>query len=160
MVSLEEKMLAFFRYDPFTGQIILRNPSNSPGRRSGDQCRSSPQGYLRVSFERRFYAAHRVGWLLQTGSWPDGPLDHINLNRSDNRWSNLRRAEPWQNNANWRPMRDGRKGVTVHRTGRYQAQVKCHGVNHYLGLFDTEEAAAAAYAAKATELFGEFARVA
>ena len=52
----------------------------------------------------------------------------------------------------------GLKGVTRQR-GRYHARIRCGGVTHCLGLFETATATHAAYAAKAAELFGEFARI-
>ena len=35
------------------------------------------------------YRAERVAWLLQTGEWPEGEIEHINGDHGDNRWANL-----------------------------------------------------------------------
>lgn len=87
---------------------------------------------------------------LIAGPW----ADHINGDSLDNRRSNLRPADPVGNAAN-RPPRSasGYKGVTHHRSGRWQAAI----AKQYLGLFDTAEQAAAAYNQVALQKWGEFA---
>jgi hypothetical protein len=87
--------------------------------------------------------------------------DHINGNGLDNRRENLRSATVQQNNFN-RPGNFGAaspyKGVFPVRGGRkWQASIKCNNQGYYLGTFESQEAAARAYDAKAKELFGEFA---
>lgn len=49
------------------------------------------------------------------------------------------------------------KGVCMFR-GRYHAQLTFNRKRIHLGFWNTAEDAAAAYAKKAAELFGEFAR--
>jgi HNH endonuclease len=51
------------------------------------------EGYRIISVcNRRFYA-HRLAWFYVTGTWPDELIDHINMDRSDNRFLNLRLAD-------------------------------------------------------------------
>lgn len=51
------------------------------------------------------------------------------------------------------------KGVSLHKqTGKWSAQIKMNRTKTHLGLFATEQEAAAAYDAASKELFGEFAR--
>lgn len=53
----------------------------------------------------------------------------------------------------------GYKGVYSHKSGRFEAAVRHHGRKHYLGLFDSPEAAAHAYDRLALELFGDKAKL-
>lgn len=150
-----------FSYDPVTG-IAAWKISPHPAIEAGRPITSKrSDGYLRAQYQGQEYAVHRLAFRLMTGRLPAGIIDHRNGDILDNRWSNLREATPRQNCTNRRAVRDGLKGVTIHRkTGKFIAQCKTRGRTHYLGMFDTEQEAHDAYMTKATELFGEFARAA
>lgn len=87
--------------------------------------------------------------------------DHINGSGLDNRRNNLRPATKLQNlyNAEGRTNTSScHKGVAWHKdTRKWQASIKVNGKQRYLGVFASEEDAAAAYAAAALELQGEYA---
>lgn len=113
----------------------------------------------------RWYAATKIGgrriWmhaLLTT--YP--MTDHRDCDGLNNRRGNLRSCTNAQNCQNRRKGSRASsqfKGVYWNRaTETWRACVRKSKKLHYLGTFYTEEAAAEAYRAKATELFGEFAR--
>jgi len=87
--------------------------------------------------------------------------DHRDNDGLNNQRSNLRPATRSQNNANRRKgagFSSRFKGVSwAKREGKWDARIKSGGRQRYLGLFESEEAAARSYDAAATELFGEFA---
>lgn len=151
-----DRLVNLLRYDAATGDLFWCQGHPRAGHLAG---RVGPDGYRRIRSKEASVAAHRVVWRILRGEWPALGLDHINGNRADNRIENLRLATPAQNNANMRGRGRHLKGVTKNGN-RFQAQIKCAGVNHYIGLFMTEEEAHAAYLAKAIEFFGEFARAA
>ena len=95
---------------------------------------------------------------LITG-WP--ATDHANGDGLDNRRANLRPATKTQNlhNARSRSGTSSRfKGVSWHKVVRkWQANIKVDGKRCYLGVFASEEDAAAAYTAAALETQGEYA---
>lgn len=148
-------------YDPDTG-IFRWKISPNIAIKTGDVAGGiTRQGYLKIAYCHKNYLSHRLAWYMMTGEWPNIAIDHINGDPSDNRWCNLRLATPSQNGANMKPFGKLPKGVTFHKkTGKYQAQIKCNGRGHYLGLFDTPEEANSVYAAAAKRLFGEYARAA
>ena len=98
-----------------------------------------------------------------TGAWPKDQIDHVNGDRSDNRFCNLREATNSQNQANRRceaTSTSGVKGVSWdRRCRRWQAQISINGKPKHLGGFTSKEEAARAYAAAAIALRGEFARL-
>ena len=93
----------------------------------------------------------------------DGIVDHINGDGLDCRKSNMRIVTKAQNNINKRTKRDsktGIKGVRKHSLcNKYTAEIKPPGSKRiYLGIFETIEEAADAYAAAAEKHHGEYRR--
>jgi hypothetical protein len=120
------------------------------------------QGYWRISVDGRRYLAHRLAWLYVHGEWPAAQIDHVDLDKSNNRFANLREATNAQNKANTRARKDntsGFKGASWDkRSGRWRARICVVGKDSHLGFFDSAETAHAAYCQAANEAFGEFAR--
>lgn len=78
--------------------------------------------------------------------------DHINGNGLDNRRANLRRATNAQNVANSRQY----KGIWRARA-KWAAAIMVNGKRHFLGVFDTEDAAISARRDGEKRFLGEFA---
>jgi hypothetical protein len=149
-------------YDPETG-IFTRLIANSPNTKVGNVAGwLTKLGYIELKIDGTMYKAHRLAWLYVHGVMPDGDVDHINLNRADNRIANLRPASRTQNQLNREKSptnKSGFKGVSLRKgTGKYVAQASYEGKKYHLGLFDTPEQASEAYKAFAAERHGEFAR--
>ena len=132
-----------------------KNTGNIAGTSGGD-------GYLQISINSRRYQAHRIAWLWMVGEMPRKEIDHIDCDRSNNRFANLREATHAQNNRNTPKQSNnssGYKGVFLDRNlGKWRARIYVNGDCQYLGCFGALEDAAAAYAKAAHELHGEFAR--
>ena len=150
-----------WRYDLRTGHLWWREkPANNV-----DMSKPAGSGenfYRRIKHQEKHYYAHRLVWLIVTGTWPQHEIDHINGNGLDNRWKNLRPANHKENMRNRRKQKNnstGFKGVHWNKAAKkYRAEISNNGKLVHLGLFLTAEEAAAAYEAKARELFGEFYR--
>jgi hypothetical protein len=120
-------------------------------------------GYCRVWCDGKQHLAHRLIYKLVHGIEPPPCLDHINLDKTDNRIANLRPATPGQNTMNRLARADnptGAKGVRyVPRLKKFQARIRANHKEYHLGVFSTLDAAVAAYAKAAARLHGEFASV-
>jgi hypothetical protein len=113
-----------------------------------------------VNGSKKTLRMHRFVMELHGVSIPDGmEVDHINHDRLDNRFENLRLCNRSLNFANKQYASTNFRGVTVHPSGtkRYQARLHFKGKKYSLGYYETAEEAAAAYNHKAIEIFGEFA---
>lgn len=155
-----------FRYEPLTGVLYwLPRLDAHPGwntKYAGREAFSvdASTGYRSGSACGFNLLAHRVAWAMQTGEWPSGEIDHINGNRSDNRWANLR-AVPKAENAKNQRLRatnaSGAMGVMwIAERGKWRARIMVGGRNQSLGCFDTfNEACEARKAAEARLGFHE-----
>lgn len=142
-------ILKRFSYDQDTGVIALA--VNFQGRKAGTPAGNvRDDGYIRMGVSGRDFLAHRVAWLLATGEWPTGQIDHIDGNPSNNKWSNLRDVSPMTNKENQRKAHcqnsTGMLGASFCAAkGKFAAQIFTAGKSIWLGYHDTAEAAHAAY---------------
>jgi hypothetical protein len=156
-----DRLRELLHYDPETGLFtwLVTTPKKTRGKLGGFH---SDQGYLLLGLDGNKYRIHRLAWLYVYGCWPDGDLDHIDGNPSNNRIANLREATDAQNLANSKkPItnRSGYKGVSWHAgAGKWHAGIRHNGRSIYLGLFTDPAVAHAAYCKASKKLNGRFAR--
>lgn len=161
----QERLRELLFYNPLSGSFTWRAKSSPFSRANlGAIAGFINYGYRVIKVGGKAYQAHRLAWLYMTGEWPKAEIDHINLNRADNRFNNLREATRSQNFANRRVMPDsvsGLKGASW-RAGRrrnvWRSILTHNGDRHYLGSFDCPAAAHFAYVVASELAFGEFAR--
>lgn len=164
-----ERLREVLNYDPDTGVFVWRKrEGDDPHTRmwntrfAGEVAGSirKSDGYRVIRIDVRLYLAHRLVFLFMTGKWPIADVDHINMNKVDNRWCNLREATQSQNNANTRKRKNntsGYKGASWHGSG-WRAQIHVSGKHICLGTFPSPEEAHAVYCEAARKHFGDFAR--
>jgi len=162
-----ERARALLDYCPETGVLVWKRRGNKrfDGRFAGKPA-GTPKigGYIQIMIDGRLDYAHRLAWLISTGSYPDRMIDHANGDPSDNRWVNLRIANHAQNGWNTglsRTNKTGFKGVCFDkRSGKYAAYICVNAKRKNLGLHKTPEEAHAAYCKAAADLHGEYHRLA
>ena len=144
-----ENLLSRLSYNQATGEFVWEKARNKTqiGATAGSLANT---GYLVVNFGRNFgpICLHRLAWLHVYGIHPVGVIDHINGDKLDNRISNLRLVDNFINQQNRRGCNKNNKSglLGVHRhQSKFRSRVMANGKTHDLGVFDTPEAANAAY---------------
>ena len=159
----QEELLRLFTYSVITGELRWK-VSPSQCVKAGDIAGTlHHKGYVNVSIAGTKYQAHRLIWRLLTGDdLTLMQIDHLNRDKSDNSWHNLRLATHSQNQCNTKPRSNQFGATGVCRTGRctgYQARISYLGRKYSLGVFPTIEEAHNAYCRAAADLHGEFAQI-
>lgn len=127
MIS-QADLKGILQYAPDTGlfywrkkiarKVIVGNVAGTVG---------SSHGYRAIKINGTIYLAHRLAWLYMTGAWSIWSEGHINGDRLDNSWANLRECTAAQNRQN-------------------------RAVHADTGYFDTQDEAFAAYKRAKAEL--------
>lgn len=137
-----ERLQELFNYDPKTGSLIWKKVT---GRRScvGKEAGTSRNGkYFMIGVDRKIYLKHRVIYKLYHKKEPEGVVDHIDRDASNNKINNLRDATHSVSNYN-RSFKSefGKQGVYKStRSKGFCAKIS----NRHLGTFPTLEAASKA----------------
>jgi hypothetical protein len=154
------ELRAIAQYDEINGGFIWTNvryfrQKYLIGRKAGG---SDGRGYESMNIAGHKFKVHRLVWLWHKGQFPNGMIDHANGNKLDNRIENLREATTAENVMNRLRGGDLSTGVSSDSNGKFKARIQtADGVKVYLGTFNTEIEAAAAYAGASVMLHGEYA---
>jgi hypothetical protein len=101
-------------------------------------------GYRHVSWLGKIHKVHRLIFLLEYGYLPQ-EVDHINMNRADNRLENLRPANRSENQCNRRAIASntsGYPGVSWHKQSKaWTVRLIKNGKNYRFGYFKDFELA-------------------
>lgn len=139
----QERLKELLHYEPETG-VFTWLATRGPARKGGIAGCLDPSGYFKICVLYQQNWAHRLAWFYMTGVWPDGEIDHIDLNRSNTKWSNLRDGTKTNNIQNSIRSRKsnvlGVLGVTRNR-GKFSASITVDGKKRHLGSFVTQEQA-------------------
>ena len=123
----------------------------------------SSGGYVQVSLRQKTKGLHQLLALAFLERRDETlEVDHVNGDCRDNRVENLRwcsHAENMRNSKSRRSSKSKFLGVSPYRDGvRFVAQLTRPGYSsRYLGIFESEEAAAHVYDKEARAYYGEFA---
>lgn len=144
----QEYLKEILDYNPVSGEFhwkVKYSRKNNQGQLAG----VLQSGYIKINIKGVFIGAHRLAWIYETGSWPKHMIDHIDCDRSNNRFANLREATKSQNMLNRGPQRNntsGLKGVSFSkRSGLWIAQLQVKNKNYHFGYHKTKEQAAEAF---------------
>ena len=146
----QERLMELLHYDQITGVFTRKVQTCSRVKIGMVAGCADRHGHLLCHLDGKRYSMHRLAWLYMTGSFPDGEIDHISGEKSDNRFSNLRdvnRATNMQNIVRASSNnKTGLLGVVANKKlGNFMARIRVDGRNMHLGTFKTADDAHIAY---------------
>ena len=152
MIS-QESLKSLLTYYPETGGFLW----NISGKIAGTQ---ESSGYLAIQVCGKKYKAHRLAFLYMKGYMPK-VVDHVDRNRINNRWDNLRECTSSQNQINSakRISKSGVTGVTwVEHMSKWRLRPVVGGRRVTIGFYSTIGEARVASANARKTHYGDFAK--
>jgi hypothetical protein len=156
----QEEVRSIYRYD--NGKLYyIKKISRKVNIGAVAGSLNTVRGYWRIRLYGKSYPRHRIVFLYHHGYLPKY-VDHMNLDKQDDRIENLREATASQNGAN-AGIRcnntSGYKGVSWSKPkDKWRAYIRHNFKRIHLGFFDKAEDAHEAYCKAANRIFGEFAK--
>jgi hypothetical protein len=154
-------------YDPITGVFRWKfradRAKNWNSRNAGKVAGTiSLDGYVLIQIGKGVsYRAHVLAWLLMTGEWLPGGVDHHEGVRADNRFSELRKAGVSENNCNKAKQRNNKSGVPGvffnNQRRKWEADISKEGRRVWRKFFPTLDEASRERAEMLAHIHGEFA---
>lgn len=148
------------RYDPETGELWWTKPRRGRNRDKPAGFLDDRTGYYRVGVgPNTLIKRSRAAFALMEGRWPEC-IDHINGDRADDRWVNLREVTQQENSRNQRRASRNTSGVLgvywSKKRKKWRSRIGLDGKLLCLGYYETiEEAADARKAAEVQYGFHE-----
>lgn len=129
-----------YTYNQKTGDFIRLNSSYRNAAKAGSVAGTiRKNGYVQIYIAGKLYYAHSLAWLYMTGYLPKFNIDHIDHNRSNNKWGNLRACETKENAMNAslsKSNKTGFNGVCFSEArNSYRATVTVNRKHIFLGWF-------------------------
>lgn len=144
----QDMLHKFYSYDPNSGVMTYRLPTRQ--HKVGDIVGFKHSGgYIGFSHDNKQYLLHRIIWLYMTGEFPE-QVDHIDHDRTNNKWDNLRDVDNTTNSKNCSISTNSSTGVNgvskIKATGKFRVYINDNRKQIHIGVFDSLEEAKAARA--------------
>lgn len=135
--EIYEALIAALSYNRETGLFTWLTTTKN--RKEGDIAGTkNDQGYIVISFCNIKYRAHRLAWFYVYGVWPEY-MDHIDHDRENNRFNNLRDVTHQENHRNAslsKNNKSGFNGVSWCKRGKcWYAMIRINGLKINLGNY-------------------------
>ena len=139
-----QRISELLEYQEDTGKLFWKVTRGGTAVKGSIAGCINAQGYVQLQIDNAFFCAHRIIYALKTGREIFSDIDHIDGDRTNNVFSNLRESSK-SSNAKNRMSR----GTYKVKTG-WVAGITVDYKKKHLGVFSTEQEAHEAYlAAKA-----------
>lgn len=156
----QAELKSILSYDEITGIFTWLTRTSNRIKIGATAGARHNAGYVSIGINGELYLAHRLAWLYVHGNFPEDEIDHINGDRGNTSFANLRAATHQENICNtgmYSHNTSGYRGVTWRKdTNKWQAQVKEGSKHIALGCYETAELASEAYQSYTKKSFGKF----
>jgi len=143
-ILTQARLKELLNYDKESGIFtwnIDRGRANR-GDIAGTDNLCSKKMYRSIKIDYIQYMSHRLAWLFVTGRFPEYEIDHIDGNGTNNKFSNLRSVDSYENHKNMRIPSDNKSGVIgiylYKRTNKWIAQIRNNMETINLGTFSNK----------------------
>lgn len=158
----QQRLKEVLYYDKVGGNFYWRHATKrnaiKPWSKAGTP---HNKGYISIQLEGKRHQAHRLAWLYVNGAMPTQHIDHINGEKADNRFENLRHANNTTNHWNESTRstnKSGHKGVWWHKQSRkWEAACRFNGKQIIVGRFERIQDAVEAVRKFREQHHGEYA---
>jgi hypothetical protein len=159
----QELVKRIFEYDPLTGVVVWRKATSSKNLIGNVAGAKTKAGYLRVRIYGKDVFLHHVIWVYMTGKIPEREIGHVDGNKTNNVWSNLREGR--YNYHQHLPNRINKKIYNTNKSGytgvfwnkrkqKWQATIMFNQKHIYLGIYGDIMKAVAAREKAEKKYFG------
>ena len=135
----QERLKELLDYDPETGVFIWKINRKYTAKK-GSVAGCLKNNYWHISVNGNRYLAHRLAFLWMEGYLPENQVDHIDRNKINNRWSNLREVSQTCNMRNRAVLKNNKykiTGISFHKKlNKIRADIRISRKLIYLGIFD------------------------
>lgn len=137
----QDRLKELLSYDPETGIFtwkVDRTGKAKKGSRAGNLNKTN--GYWIICVDNKRRLAHRLAILYIDGYLPENSLDHIDRNKINNRYNNLREVSQTCNSRNCNIAKNNKSGITGvswhKKKNKWQSQINIpKPIN--IGVFDS-----------------------
>lgn len=141
MKLTQDRLKELIDYNPETGIFLWkvdRTNKTKKGMFAGRLNKKS--GYWQIGIDSNNYYAHRLAFLFIDGYLPENGLDHIDRDKLNNKWNNLRETSTICNMRNRNIFKNNKSGITgIHwhkSTNKWYSKITALGKQICLGVFD------------------------
>lgn len=159
-MTFDDFLKEHISYDPLTGIFTWKKLPKYSKKKIGDTIGIlTTQGYLFVYVKGQTVLLHRLAFLLMNGSFPSEVVDHIDQNKLNNKFNNLRLASYSQNACNSKTRKSETNIRNVYfnkKLNKFEVKIKHKYKSYFFGLFDSAKEAEQVAIKERKRLHGEY----